>query len=229
MRVVASRSGRAERSSARGASGHCRWQCPRALKKERSQEAAYANGRIAADGAEASCPGPTCCPRFRSNKVELTSCTAAADGMKGQNHGYSVRSAENARRSGSRVCRRRRRLGPDPGRRHRPPGPDAQRSGRAGHDRRHQEDRRADRHRGNRGRRLPDRRCRLGRGAARASQAQQGVAGCRRSHQSDRLDPDPGPRHAGWQSLQRLAGGGQRAGHGRGGRDRHHPGTERAS
>jgi len=40
-------------------------------------------GRIAADGAEASCPLPTSCPRLHSNKVEITSCAAAADGMKG--------------------------------------------------------------------------------------------------------------------------------------------------
>ena len=35
--------------------------------------------RTAADGAEAPCPEPTCCPRLHSNKVEITSCAAAAD------------------------------------------------------------------------------------------------------------------------------------------------------
>jgi len=47
------------------------------------KEATYVSGRIAADGAEAPCPEPTCCPRLHSNKVEITSCAAAADGMKG--------------------------------------------------------------------------------------------------------------------------------------------------
>ena len=49
----------------------------------------------------------------------------------------------------------------------------------------------------------------------------------RRGRRPDRLDPDPGPRLAGRQSLQRLAGGGQRAGGDRGARHRRHRRPER--
>ena len=41
---------------------------------------------------------------------------------------------------------------------------------------------------------------------------EEGVAGRGRGGEAHRLDPDPGPRHAGGQSLQRLAGRRQRAG-----------------
>ena len=86
------------------------------------------------------------------------------------------------------------------------------RSGRREPDhRRHQEDPRHHRHpRG--GRRLRDRRRHARRRGRRARGLEQGLARRGRGARPDRLDPGPGPRHAGRQPVQRLAGRRQRAG-----------------
>ncbi len=88
----------------------------------------------------------------------------------------------------------------------------------ARHDRRHQTDPGADRHpRG--GEPIRHRRLDPGDHAVRKRGADPCLAGDRRGHRPDRLGADPGPRLARRQSVQRVAGGRQRAGDDRRARD----------
>ena len=102
----------------------------------------------------------------------------------------------------------RRRQGPVRG--DRPAGSAALRPDQAGAHRRYQEDSRDFRH-PRAGRRVHHRRRDLRRGDRRARGAAAGLARHRRGREPDRLDPDPGPRLARRQSVQRLAGRRQRA------------------